>query len=105
MSTSYVGRPKGPAMPEFTIDLRDAGGSILEQCATASNLYAAHGAFEALVERHPDKRYTLRQGVHVMRDSHPDPLPPSGNSGPGGWGELGPPPPAVKRSQHKRRWK
>ncbi|WP_342234547.1 hypothetical protein [Inquilinus sp. OTU3971] len=92
-------------MSDFTIDLRDATGSILEACATSSNLYAAHGAYEALVARYPEKRYTLRQGVHVMRDSHPEPAPPPVDCGPGGWGELGPPPESVKRSQHKRRWK
>lgn len=92
-------------MPDFTIDLRDPGGTVLEQRAIASNLYAAHGAYEALVKQYPDKRYTLRQGFHVMRDSHPELEPPPADPSPGGCVELGPLPPSVKRSQHKRRWK
>lgn len=92
-------------MHSFLIELRDGRGDILEECAAASNLYAAHGAYEALVARYPDRRYTLRQGVHVMRDSHPEPPEPPRDPGPGGWGEFGPPPESVKRSQRKRRWK
>jgi hypothetical protein len=56
----------------YRIDLWSPDGHRHDRIvAFIDDLFVAKAAFEKIVERHPDQRWTLRQGAHVISE-HPE---------------------------------
>jgi hypothetical protein len=55
----------------YRIDRWGHGGRLEEEAAFIGDLQAARAAFQQLVERYPDRLWTLRQGARLIAE-HPE---------------------------------
>jgi hypothetical protein len=59
--------PTPPQRLRYTLDVYDERDCFVETVGAVADLSVAHAAFEAAVEKYPDKRLFLRERARVIR--------------------------------------